>query len=292
MVKSMLNSAGAPSFLWGEAAVQAAKIHNAVPLKSLNFKSPHELVTGKSAHVPAVTFGSDCLWKPEAHTLGKLTVAGTQAVVIGKAANNIGYRIYSGGSVITSTNVKIYNGSFKFMSSVISGATTDDYCDEFVYTDGTEINNISNNYEFSHEMNTINTDDEPLILNDTDCTATFPFYSDPVPATDQPSTTVTQQQTVIHQSSNAVAINENSCTVTENEIQESNIDYTVDDYDEVYSSGTDQSDIEQYDSDSNSGSEEEYKYNAADHYTDEDINNDEDYTGTDNRTATSTTTAT
>jgi transposase InsO family protein len=70
MVKSMLNSAGAPSFLWGEAAVQAAKIHNAVPLKSLNFKSPHELVTGKLAHVPAVTFGSGCLWKPEAHTLG------------------------------------------------------------------------------------------------------------------------------------------------------------------------------------------------------------------------------
>jgi transposase InsO family protein len=280
MVKSMLSSSSAPSFLWGEAAIQAARIHNSVPLKSLDFRSPLEVVTGRPAHVPVTVFGSDCLYKIEQHLIGKLTTAGTRGIVIGKSPNGIGYRIYTGGTVLVSTNVKLYNGSFKFMNAVTSGDTITDYHDEFVYVDGTEINNISNKYEFSNEINLVNTDDEPVILNDVDSTATYPFHADPIRTTSQSLSIATHPQSTI-QSNSTTTNNVSNNTVTENEIvQEPNIDYTADDgTDDYYSAADEQSDEEYYSDDSNSN---EHKYSDDDECT----GNDEIYTGTENYTAT------
>jgi hypothetical protein len=275
IIKSLLHTCNGPAQLWAEAAVQAAVIFNNTPLKVLGYVAPITLVTGKAATIPSTVFGSDCIYKLDDHRVGKLTVAGVSGAIIGKATNGIGYRIFTGNSIITTRNVTVHNNKFIYMSELTSSGS-EQYYDDFVHEENIEPLNVSNDYEFGNEIHVINTDDEIQIINDT-VSGVFPYSSDPIRPSSYTADTYSQQQPS-HEINDTTINSQQDYSATDQQIsfsERNNV--TSRDVDDEYTTGNDKSDA--------GDSEYESKYSVDDdlEYQNENnvSNSTENYTGND-----------
>ena len=93
VARSLMFTMNLPKTYWGDAVLVAAYLINRMPLKTLNFKSPLEILTGRTRFVvPPKVFGCVCF----VHTknAGKLEPRALKCVFIGYSPTKKGYKCY------------------------------------------------------------------------------------------------------------------------------------------------------------------------------------------------------
>ena len=91
--RSLLFTMHLPKHYWGDAILVATYLINRMPLRPLNFKSPLEVLQGKTTYtVPPKVFGCVCFVHDR--TAKKLDHRALKCVSIGYSPTQKGYRCY------------------------------------------------------------------------------------------------------------------------------------------------------------------------------------------------------
>jgi Reverse transcriptase (RNA-dependent DNA polymerase)/Integrase core domain len=114
--KSMLHAAGLSYGFWGEAVRTAAHVRNRSPIKSTDWKTPHEMLTGR---VPDISYLRIFGCKAYVHVLkkkrkDKMESQSSSLTFVGYEPNSKGYRFWnrSTRSIVVSTDATFDESSF------------------------------------------------------------------------------------------------------------------------------------------------------------------------------------
>jgi hypothetical protein len=93
VARSLLFTMNLPKPYWGDAVLAAAYLINRMPLKTLNFKSPLEVLLGTTSYtVPPKIFGCVCF--VHKRNAGKLEPRSLKCVFVGYSGTKKGYKCY------------------------------------------------------------------------------------------------------------------------------------------------------------------------------------------------------
>jgi len=94
VARSLRFQANLPLSFWGECILTAAFLINKLPVRILNFKSPHEILFGKSPSYSSLrVFGCLC-FAQNMHIENKFDARGKPCIFVGYPYGQKGYRIY------------------------------------------------------------------------------------------------------------------------------------------------------------------------------------------------------
>ena len=119
--KSMLHTAGLSFGFWGEAVRTAVLVRNRSPTKSLDWKTPHEILTGRT---PDISYFRIFGCKAYVHVLkkkrkNKMESQSSTLTFVGYEPNSKGYRFWNAStrSIVVSTDVTFDESSFPHLKN-------------------------------------------------------------------------------------------------------------------------------------------------------------------------------
>jgi hypothetical protein len=96
VTRCMMMSMNVPKHLWGQVVLTATYLINRMPSRVLDWKSPIEMLKGKSQDViPLKTFGCVCFVQDNRPNVGKLDPKAVKCVLAGYSATQKGYVCWS-----------------------------------------------------------------------------------------------------------------------------------------------------------------------------------------------------
>lgn len=124
-VTSMLLGSGVSINLWGEAVMYCGYVRNRTPLKRLQYKTPYEVLNGKSPTTNKIfTFGSDAyINTTSTERAGKFEAPATRGIYVGVSEQQNAIRILtSSGKITVSRDVKILDNRFEHVTALNTNA--------------------------------------------------------------------------------------------------------------------------------------------------------------------------
>lgn len=115
----ILQHSGLPTGFWSEAVATAVYLYNRSPCESLSWKTPHELLNGRTPDISYLRVFGCCAWvhTPEDQRT-KLDANGQPMIFVGYESDAKAYRFWSprAGSTVVSTNARFDESFFPLRS--------------------------------------------------------------------------------------------------------------------------------------------------------------------------------
>lgn len=93
VARALMFTMNVPKAYWGDAILTGAYLINCMPLRTLNFRCPIELIQGNTSYIiPPKIFGCVCF--VHKHTRGKLNPRALKCVFVGYSSIKKGYKCY------------------------------------------------------------------------------------------------------------------------------------------------------------------------------------------------------
>lgn len=126
IMKNLIKNCGGTNQLWAEAAHAALLIHNYTPRKSLNDRSPYEVMYNKKPDLKKlVPFGIDIEVLKDEKKVGKLDDKSITGTALVYNHNRLSYRILlPGNKIVHSRNVKILE-TYEQVKKINAGTSSD-----------------------------------------------------------------------------------------------------------------------------------------------------------------------
>jgi hypothetical protein len=137
-VTAMLHGSGASVELWGEAVIYTQYIRNRTPLKALQYKTPYEMLNGKSGSTNKIhTFGSDAIVNTTATiNSGKFQVPAVRGIYVGVSEQQNAIRVLTpNGKITVSRDVKVLDNRFEHIALLNASANDADEALRIIFDD-------------------------------------------------------------------------------------------------------------------------------------------------------------